>query len=530
VKKRPPLLPLESEDEPALEACEMPPEVAFGGDPRRHEGRLRPELARVAGKPIEALVAAVLCGDGQPALAKAFAELAVTGHGAYRAFVREDAGDERGGLPRRVADLAAVRGIPHPAALAAAIRHTQTARRTSRWLRAKTASERAAALAELQGNVAQPRRWVAVCGEVDPPDRPVNVAATSFNQDDVWVPHPSFREGIRLRVGYSDSALDARCPVLLFLHGLGSRLEEADRTGAALVERGYGVVSVDLPNQGYSARFGFDEAGLADQVRLFTRRQNRVPTLDFYTKVVRDFVAAFDARFPGVARRLAAVCGGSQGGCLTLRLALDPPQLAPRFVPWSPAGVWESFWNGAVHRLILRQGPLREALTPESADPGRRVRWLREIFDVPMGGLVGRALRLPTMPEAWWGRSWSGRRRALRAARLLRWELYGEWYRRWCSAMAHDQLAHSFRGKDDRPSSPWPIDGAGGRLLLLTGEEDDMIFAGIHSAAEKLAARAAARGGPAGAKVSFPATGHSLHDERPRQLAAEIDAFLREPG
>ncbi|MHB8420882.1 MAG: alpha/beta hydrolase family protein [Myxococcales bacterium] len=528
MKKRPPLQPLESEDEPSLELCEMPPELALGVDPRKHEGRLRPELTRVAGKPVEALIAAVLCGDREAALSRACAELAVTGHGAYQDFVRADPVDAPERLPKQVADLAVARGARRSEALPAAIRHVEAARRTSRWLRAKTHAERTGALAALHGNVVEPRRWVAVCGEVDPPDRPVNVPATRFNQEDLWVPHRAFPKGIRVRVAYSDSALDPKAPVLLFLHGLGSRLEEADLTGAALVERGYGIVAFDLPNQGYSARFAFEEAGLPDLARALTRGANHVPALDFYTRLVREVVAAFDARFPGVARRLQAVCGGSQGGCLTLRLALDAPQLAPRFVPWSPAGVWDSFWNGAVHRFILRLGPLREALTSEARDPNRRVRWLRMIFDAPMGGAVGWALRLPTMPEAWWGPSWPGRQRALRAARLLRWELYGEWYRRWCSAMAHDQLAHSFRGPGG--AAAWPIDGATGRLLLLTGEEDDMMFAGIHSAAESLAARAAARGAPAGVKVSFPATGHSLHDERPRQLAAEIDAFLREPG
>ncbi len=526
MKKRPPLEPLEPEEEPVLELCEMPRGLALDGDPDAHEGRLRPELAQVAGKPVDALVESLLCQESQPALARAFAELAVTGHRAHRAFARE----APEALPGRVAELAVSRGLPRAGALPAAVRAVEVAHRTSRWLRATSAAERAQALAELQGNVVSPRRWVAVCGEVDPPDRPVNVPATSFNQDDVHVPHHAFPGGIRLRVAYSDSALDPACPVLLFLHGLGSRLEEADRTGAALVARGYGVVAVDLPNQGYSARFSFEEAGLTNLAEALRRRQNHVPALEFYTRIVRDFVAAFDARFPGVARRLGAVCGGSQGGCLTLRLALDPPHLAPRFVPWSPAGVWESFWNGAVHRLILRRGPLREALAPEAEDPQRRVRWFRSMFDEPLGGLLGRLLRMPAAPETWWGRSWPARKLAVRASRLLRREIYDEWYRRWCSAMAHDQLAHSFRGAADGAASLWPIDAAAGRLLLLTGEEDDMIFAGIHSASEKLAARAAARGRPAGAKVSLPRTGHSLHDERPRQLAAEIDAFLREPA
>lgn len=107
--------------------------------------------------------------------------------------------------------------------------------------------------------------------------------------------------------------------------------------------------------------------------------------------------------------------------------------------------------------------------------------------------------------------------RNIAGARAARHEVYGEWHRRWCSAMEQEQLAYSFRGKASDPN--WKFTRIEIPTLLIAGEEDDFPFANIFSACRTLVKRADEKGTPHGTWVELNATGHSVHDERPALLA-----------
>ena len=134
---------------------------------------------------------------------------------------------------------------------------------------------------------------------------------------------------------------------------------------------------------------------------------------------------------------------------------------------------------------------------------------------------------LPKPVDTWWRDSWPAKPIAARDSRMLRWEVYHKQHRLWCEAMGYEQLVCSFRGPDDKKTRPWPIEKATAPMLLMTGDQDNMVFANIRSAIEALARRATRL---AGHQVTFVNTGHSIHDERPNQLAREIDAFLEAHG
>jgi pimeloyl-ACP methyl ester carboxylesterase len=155
-------------------------------------------------------------------------------------------------------------------------------------------------------------------------------------------------------------------------------------------------------------------------------------------------------------------------------------------------------------------------LTDEGKE--RRADYVRQLFDTPMISGV-----LPKQVDTWWRDSWPAKPIAARESRMLRWEVYHKQHRLWCEAMAYEQLVCSFRGPSDGKSPPWPIEKASDPILLMTGDQDNIAFANIHKATEALARRGTH---PSGHEVTFVNTGHSIHDERPNQLAMEIDAFL----
>lgn len=543
MRVRPPQAPWLNEDcaHPAPpDWTEIPGDLAKGGDPARAEGRLRPELVAVAARPVTALVQAVLQPPQAQRLALAFAEIAVTGHRAHAEFVRMDPPADPAALVRRVIGLAQT-ADPHadPATLAArAPLFVDRARKTSRWLRARTARERKAAYVAMHPNLPFDQRpWVAVAGEIDPPDRPVNMPATALNQDDVLVPVPQRAAPIRARVASSDAVTDAtsHAKIVVFLHGLGSRLEETSAVAASLVAKGYGVLALDLPNQGYSERFSFADVGLTDMANTGTRDAAghvRVYAMDFYVDFIGRLLKAFDAQFPAgrVLSRIVAIGGGSEGGCLSLRLATSLPTVVRRALPWSPGAVWESFLdNDLVHHLVLRDGPIHDVTSDEN--PQSRGSYISGNFDVPLGGGVGAFIGMPRPADTWWRNGWRCKPRSEREARMMQWEIYHPWFRRWCAAMAHEQLAYSFRSGDTAaPLGGWPVDAVTIPLLLMTGAADEVMFADICSATQSIGNRAQRLGAPHGYQLTFPTTGHSIHDERPEQLAQEIDLFLRDVG
>jgi pimeloyl-ACP methyl ester carboxylesterase len=110
------------------------------------------------------------------------------------------------------------------------------------------------------------------------------------------------------------------------------------------------------------------------------------------------------------------------------------------------------------------------------------------------------------------------------AARADRRELYDHAHRVTCLALGYEQTIYSItetprghaRPRFARIESP---------VLVLAGSRDDDLL-DIHREVGKLAARMRSHG-RRGRVVRMNAC-HSIHDERPRTLANEIDAFLRD--
>ena len=115
--------------------------------------------------------------------------------------------------------------------------------------------------------------WIAVSGEDDPPDYPVNVAIAEYPQYrvSVTVPTPAGpNSGIDVSIRYivASSQSSTTVPVLptvppgnevvLFIHGEGSRAEEAADFIPALFSvgaaagRSFTVIAFDQPGCGYS--------------------------------------------------------------------------------------------------------------------------------------------------------------------------------------------------------------------------------------------------------------------------------------
>jgi pimeloyl-ACP methyl ester carboxylesterase len=469
------------------------------------EDRPIASLRDVAGDPLRALRAAVAVWRRDRALGEAFAEIAVTGSAARERFDRSPITTE-------------VLGGAHAAAV---LSH---AHRVAAYLDA-SASDRvglARALADAKGvsladTVDAP--WLAVAAEVDPPRRPVNVGVTAHAQRDLVVDVDG--ASVRVRVAVAGD-LDAPRGVIVLLHGLGSRLEEVDVVASALADRGFGVVALDLPSQGYSSRVApalVGDPALGGYRAPAWDRDEGYTYLSFAERVVDRVIDALAIR-----ERLVAIGGGSLGGTLALRAAIGRRfGKAVRSIAWSPGSVWgtqqTNYVNWAAIELtagarLFRPETLADDHDDESADS--RTDYIRWLFEPPIYG----AKAQPTL----WFKGMPREREHTDAARADRRELYDHAHRVTCLALAYEQTIYSIteivRGelkpRFARIEAP---------VLVLAGRRDDDML-DIHREVGKLAHRMRGHG-HRGRVVRMDAC-HSIHDERPRALAHEIDAFLRE--
>ena len=506
------------------------PDTLCGGDAAADEHRLGQEFRDVVKRPLIAIgLAAYELYKGQPldknTRARAFAELAVTGELSNRSF---EALATSGLASSAIAAAQVLHGdLPNTAKTRKLATDALTyARRVSVALRAKTHVERAAARKKVPSFSSKPPRYVAVSGEDDAPDRPVNIPCTAFDLDDLFTPvrvrgvHASKYPKLRIRFARTPLFNDKNAPIVVLVHGLGSQIEENEEVMRLLEKAGVASVAMDLPCQGYSARISFSKAGIASDM------QNDgggvggpFRAIEFYEFFIRSFVETLDERFPAqkVKQRIALLAGGSQGGTMSLRIAYNsPPSWLPRVAPWSPGSVWQSFHTDDVfHQLAVGDlGPLSQVRRAEDKDARRD--YIRGTFEprFPTNLFIGR------IADTWWRDTdnYESRKNAhIKASRAQRHEQYGEWYRRWCSAMEQEQLAHSFRGNDSDRN--WKFTRITLPVLLMAGEMDEFAFANIDSACETLVDRADDIGKPKGVFVEFTNTGHSIHDERPARLA-----------
>lgn len=490
------------------------------------EGRLIPVLRSVLQanptQPVQILAQSALAFlRGEDAMGHALADLAVTGQRVYESF--------RARPPREVDVRAATERTLHDARLS-----ENVARALDRAYRVAWTLRGFADRASLG--------WIAVSAEDDPPHRPVNTPPSRYRQFDLEVAVQGTRHArgrtVRSRFALARRQADAppamtvdagvarRMPppelspvlgdgerLILFIHGHSSQAEEFEDLAPPLVERGFSVVAMDLPCNGYSSMF--DHTEIADDQHTDTLEV--FPVLEFIEQFIVDFVYAF-GRGVGhdIRSQIAAVIGGSLGGNMGLRLAQrDPSQHAflSNIVSWSAASVWEPFTG-----LMLETGPnkararMKEGPPPAPEESERRGEYFSRVFDDHID-----VIKLYAQPTYWYRDGWEPCKAChIAGARASRREIYNRFFRRWHWRVALEQLllSHRYQNRYKNINS---------RMLLIAGEADDYAWSHIYDSTKDLAVMAI---NTPGNRLLLKNTGHSIHNERPRYLAQAIYDFL----
>jgi pimeloyl-ACP methyl ester carboxylesterase len=542
-----------------------------------NEGRLRAELraAARAKDPIAALcLAAKRFTSARPAsgtdpsdrdLGNAFADLAVTGRGAFANFLTARPSE----ATLRAATLCA--GASSAALTAALDRAYQVA-----------------AALQMPHDSAERRalRWIAVSGEDDQPYLPVNVPGTEgpnrksyplfhirVTTDGITVTSryliahatpPTFQQPAPLldmgrgRVVPADPlpALAPDAEVILFVHGGDSRAEEAlDLTEALHRRAGHNwtVISMDLPSSGYADNLDNGRIGPLSAVAC-----HNTPLVQFVEDFVVEFVNALDHQLGGQLKpRIRAVVGGSLGGNIAFRLGRrdDLARLAGRtadtpwittVVPWSPASIWPSLiarpncvacgcdtvWDGtknlAVNTSLTWAGLGEPRFLPQAETPTNGLELRRELFyggfDWDGGDVV--AIFSPSNHQAqaqcWFSNGWACKKLTLLAARLDRHETYDANFRAWHWRLGAEQLAFSHQQNRiaGGPTDPLYLHNSK-PTLLFTGFDD--VCAGLGEYTRDVATKMT--NSPGFARF-MEGTGHSLDNEHPDYIATEIAQFL----
>lgn len=414
--------------------------------------------------------------------------------------------------------------------------------------------------------------WLAVSGEDDKPHRPVNVGAPKYEQFEIPVTTQGLLGPVTLQTRFFiASAVEGPAPapippatralppepvphvpaghrVILFLHGDCSGAEEAltivPYLHAAGLAHGtkYAVVSVDLPNGGYSETVNHDKVAASSATTfpgglLDDGTQIGTPILDFVEDFVVAFVDALDPLTQGaVKNRFAGVIGGSLGGNLGLRLGRRPlaanPWLAAGIVSWDAASVWSPMVGGLVGEAPKHCRGAWDLPEVTSGVPGQdsRTMHFKEVYDQPAitlfttqsAGPVGGG---PTQPEMWYRDGWLCKAAHIEGSRTARQEIYDANYRRWHWRLSGEQLVYShvdnIRHGDSSSPKRYQLNTV--RHLLVAGAIDDYFGSKIYTRTQELAGDMAAT---PGGGLMMKETGHSIHVERPKFFAGQIADFF----
>jgi hypothetical protein len=540
-----------------------------------HTGRLAEGLRSAARNfaPMSKLLLSAIGRLTASPLAKndALADLAVTGRGSYLRFRAAPPTDET----LLTAVMAAMPGTD-PTRAAEAVRDTLNRAYTVAWaLRGDPAHRRA--LRDALG-------WIAVSSEDDPAHAPTNISATEDHMGEITVevapglhhcrasikvaePPPSNP----LPAGYlrqlpSDGVFNSLVSyagreahydrLILFIHGLGSRLEESEYFKQVVIDKGrergqrFAVLSIDLPGFGYSSPLDVDallssrvRRGAFHGFRLPNGRGSNFPLLGFY----RDLIATLN-KGNTPAGGLQHIMGGSLGGNLTLWAAEKPMfsallfrerlrlESVHSFASWSPGSIWESYersrltaleGNGTHHdtgKHGAKKRPFERMKLPET-EATRRTNFFElmqrgESLSENVGDHLLGAWGYPPTP----------------AGMLTQTEFYSAAYRRVFWMAAYEQLTFSHQ----EPLAPWvgphgdgfqwPFKTIRGPLFLASGTNDtgSSGVADIYNQVVFVTDHPDMRDVP-GRRLLMKNTGHSISDERPTHLAAEVVDFFLGP-
>jgi pimeloyl-ACP methyl ester carboxylesterase len=483
--------------------------------------------------------------DKQAAIARgnAFADLAVSGRAAYDAF---RLGVDAMGVQAATRTLLESQNPVPPfndAQIAAATELALDRAYDVAWVLRGPPAQQPALRAQLG--------WIAVSGEDDKPHRPVNLPSVPYAQYEIAVASQGTTFTTRFFVASavedpstdmqdkqpravpSDPPLPLRLPVgheaILFLHGHSSGAEEALTIIPELLRLGlernrkYSVISLDLPNNGYSQ--SFDHLSVIAPLTATTYPKDpadntpiATPILDFIETFVVDFV---DSLPPAISGSLAAIIGGSLGGNLALRLGRrDLSSKAwrlPAIVAWSPASVWPALVQDALKYMAPNRCFDR---CRESELPARRLQFFGQVYEE--SELFG---NIKPQPEYWYRRDWAFKAFNIAQSKFARFEIYDGNYRQWHWRVAGEQLIFSHLDNEIHgdTSSPLRYTKNTVRTMLVAGGLDNYEGTSIYDNTADLGRNMTAT---PGRRLLMVQTGHSIHFERPRYFANEIVKFL----
>jgi len=413
--------------------------------------------------------------------------------------------------------------------------------------------------------------YIAVSAEDDSPDLPVNVPGPSLRANplidqyflDVNVsPTRNIRTSLQVRIrfaifgnreevtqGNRQNSVNAfvTCgllaprsipitihpdrDILLFIHGHSSRLEEAIDLAPSLISQGYQILALDLPGFGYSTHINPNAIGriASDRnvERIATEGPNRA--LEFLEQSIVDFMDELESLRQGTKARIKGVIGGSLGGNLGLRLAqrgLRDLNYLHTVVTWSPASVWGSSWARArlipfipgIHVDVKKHEAVRVSRDRALERETTRIRYnyISQVFG-HFQALEGR------QADRWFRENWNPcKENYIEGARFDREEIYTEAFRKWHWRVAHEQLIFMHDEKTSVNGHPRLRD-VQSRVLIGAGSEDNHGPDKLWDHSRHLAIRMI---NTAGSTMWLKNTGHSIHNERPVQLAREIVKFV----
>jgi hypothetical protein len=426
-------------------------------------------------------------------------------------------------------------------------------------------------------------RWIAVSGFDDTPHRPVNVPTSPYPQFDVtfdvqantgpqqmttrymvasagaWVgpwqdsktsytnpepdllgaPPATLPEGpVPRSIPQDAPSIPADNQIIIYIHGGGSRAEEAvDMANWFIVEgskagQNYTVISFDLPNSAYGARFPIPKITGGPYV------YGPGHVLNFEVQYIMAFIESLDQAIGNVTGRIAAVMGGSLGGNTSLLLTgyYNKPnssntsnrEYLRTIVSWSVTAMAPSTYLGFIAAgdipayLEGQQGQINEAEPYDNH--AIEVQYIQNMYVNPLSG--SKLLYIPPQPVMWYRGGYAPdgslgwqpcKDQAIAESRFDRYEVYSRCERPWMTAVDLEQISISFQ---DTPPAP----AAGTNLMLVTGDNDNYFPNAIYNSTIAVA-RTIRLSAPGKAEFWLD-TGHSIHNERPHLFAKEILYFL----
>ena len=337
-------------------------------------------LKRVAGRVAENYVSP---GSSSQALITAMTQLAVTGSNAFAAWSANPTRD--------LTSYIIGKGMPAAAAATASQQIMSDFNGALQAVRNPGAGINENSLRQgLQNGY-----WIAVSGEDDPPDYPVNVGIAPYPQYhlQITVPTPlgpssNTNVNIRYIIASSKNVAISGCStqfqgsvpsqpyipsgdeVIIYIHGEGSRAEEALDfipalfSAGASAGRSFTVIAFDQPSCGYSTMVPHLSVAPMPPTSggpIDTSSFAGSPILDFVENAILAFV---ETLVVPRGNPITAVVGGSLGGHMALRIAASQRDWVRNVIAWSPASVME-------HEFTVLDVPIHQRVVTDPVLAGR---------------------------------------------------------------------------------------------------------------------------------------------------------------